>query len=126
MYLIRRKEDNLIQYAFSERPRMGNFLKHPVLALDIRSDTHEIIETKDIPDDFTPGAYEYDETWKVKNQQLIDAAKAEKEKPAPLNEKQAALSELSEVTASLKGKTNSLANLLARIEALEKLVKTLI
>jgi hypothetical protein len=118
MYLIRKKSDNTIVYAFHEKPVIGRCLKYPLVALDITSDTHEIIK-ENTPKDFVAGAYTYDKEWKVKHQSLIDEVNAEKEKPDP---KQEAISELAGLKKDQEGKSITMAYLDKRLSAIEKIL----
>lgn len=120
MFLILNKFDKSVVYSFTEKPIIGKFLKHPIIAYDIRNDTHEVIETKYLPADFTPGAYEYDGAWKVKYQQLIDAQAAQKIKqPDP---KQEAISELAGLKKDQEGKSITMSYLDKRLSAIEKIL----
>jgi len=118
MYLIRRKSDGLVQYSFTERPRMGRFLKYPVLALDIKPDTHEIVEGN-VPTGFVPGAYTFDKNgWAVSNQKAIDAISNRVIK----DPRAEAIKELSQVKANQDGKQLSLAYFDKRLDAIEKIL----
>lgn len=112
MYLIRRKSDKTVEMVFGEKPRMGKYLKYPVMAYNITPDTHEVVQDTEMPADFQPGIYRHDKGW-VKT----GVYKKPEKKVDPKIE---ALKELKEAKAEAKGKNLSMAYLDKRLEALEK------
>jgi hypothetical protein len=84
MYIIRQKSDNLVQYFFDVKPKFNHYLIKPLMALDIRPETHEIIQTDTEPVVRYGGLWKYNDNgdWIVANQDIYESvlsdAKAKK------------------------------------------------
>jgi hypothetical protein len=84
MYIIRQKSDNLVQYFFDVQPEFKQYLIKPLMALDIRPETHEIIQTDTEPVIKYGGLWKYNDNgdWIIANQSIYESvlsdAKAKK------------------------------------------------
>jgi hypothetical protein len=84
MYIIRQKSDNLVQYFFDAEPEFKQYLIKPLMALDIRPETHEIIQTDTEPVVRCGGLWKYNDNgdWIIANQSIYESvlldAKAKK------------------------------------------------
>jgi hypothetical protein len=87
MYYIRQKSDNLIQYQFSTEPEFKGYLVKPLMAMDIRPETHEVIQIDDAPPVWYGGLWAYDGAWTVANQDIYDRVLADEKakKSAEIN-----------------------------------------
>lgn len=74
MYYIRRKSDNLIQYRFTTEPMFTSHLVKPIEALDIKPETHEMIQIGEPPSVWYGGLWAYDGIWAIADASLYDIA----------------------------------------------------